>query len=89
MDYYQKEFEKLHEELHEVRLHYPLFNEDIDEIEEIKIKEINELLAKNDEFYFKKAIDKMKDLINYIKQTSTSINSEYKTFDKLAKVWKK
>ena len=89
MNYYYKEFEKLQEELHEVMHEYPLFKEDIDEIENKRIKEINELLDKNDEFYFKKAIDKLKDLINFIKNTSTSINNEYKKFDKLASIWEK
>ena len=89
MDYYYKEFDKLQEELHEVMHDYPLFKEDIDEIEDKKIKEINELLDKNDEFYFKKAIDKLKDLIFYIKDTSNKINNEYKKFDKLARTCSK
>ena len=89
MDYYYKEFEKLQEEFHDVMHDYPLFSEDIKEIEEKQIKEINELLDKNDDYYFKKAIDKLKDLINYIKETSTSIKKEYDTFDKLARIWEK
>ena len=87
MDYYQKEFIKLEEEFHEVMHDYPLFSEDIKEIEEKQIKEINELLDKNDDFYFKKAIDKLKDLIDYIKKTSENIKKEYDMFDTLANTW--
>ena len=89
MDYYQKEFAKLSEEFHEVMHEYPLFSEMIDDIEEHDIKEINELLGKNDEFYLKKAIEKLKKLIEYIKKMSSSINKEYETFDKLAGIWEK
>ena len=89
MDYYYKVFEKLQEEFHEVMHNFPLFKEDIDEIEDKKIKEINELLDKNDEFYFKKAIDKLKDLIKYIKDTSESISKEYNNFNQLANIWEK
>ena len=89
MDYYYKEFLKLEEEIHDVMHDYPLFKEDIQNIEEKDIKEINELLEKNDEFYLKKAIDKLKDLIEYIKKTSTSIDDEYHKFDKSASIWEK
>ena len=89
MDYYYKELEKLMKEFHDVMHEYPLFKETIDEIEEKNIKEINELLDKNDEFYLKKAIDKLKDLILYIKNTSTSMEEEYHKFDKLASIWEK
>lgn len=89
MDYYYKEYEKLQKEFHDVMHEYPLFKETIDEIEEKNIKEINELLDKNDEFYFKKAIDKLKDLIGFIKETSTNISNEYAKFDKLASIWEK
>ena len=89
MDYYQEEFAKLSEEFHEVMHDYPLFSEMIDDIEEHDIKEINELLGKHDEFYLKKAIDKLKKLIEYIKKMSSSINKEYETFDKLAGIWEK
>ena len=87
MDYYYKEFEKLQEEFHDVMHDYPLFQEIFEEIEEKDIKEINELLDKHDDFYFKKAIDKLKDLIKYIKDTSNSIKTEYEKFDKLAGIW--
>ena len=89
MDYYYKEFEKLQKEFHDVMHDYPLFKEIVDEIEEKNIKEINELLGKHDDFYFKKAIDKLKDLIDYIKNTSDSIKKEYEKFDKLAGIWEK
>ena len=86
MDYYEKEFLKLEEEFHEVMHDYSLFQEDIDTCEK-EIQEINDLLEKNDEFYLKKAIDKLKDLIKFVKNTSTSIQNEYERFDKLASIW--
>ena len=89
MDYYYQEFDKLHEEFHDVMHDYPLFSETIEIIEEKNIKEINELLDKNDEFYLKKAISKLKDLIIFIKDTSTSIKEEYNKFDKSANIWEK
>ena len=66
---------------------YPLFLETIRDIEDKDIKNINELLEKNDEYYLKKAIIKLKDLINYVKDTSSSIQKEYAEFDKLAHIW--
>ena len=89
MDYYYKEFSKLEKEFHKVMHDYPLFSEMICDIEEKGIKEINELLEKNDEYYLKKAISKLEDLIKYIKETSESIEKEYSKFDKLAKTWDK
>ncbi len=89
MDYYYKEFDKLKEEFHEVMHDYPLFMETIRDIEEKDIKELNELLEKNDEFYLKKAIRKLEDLIAFVKETSTSIKDEYAKFDKLASIWEK
>ena len=89
MDYYYHEFEKLEEEFHDVISHYPLFKEMIDDIEKNDIKEINELLENDDEFYLKKAIRKIKDLIAYVKKTSLRIDEEYQKFDKLAKEWEK
>ena len=89
MDYYYKEFEKLQKEFHDVMHDYPLFKETIDDIEEKDIKELNELLEKRDEYYFKKAITKLKDLIIYIKETSTTIKTSYEKFDDLAKKWEK
>ena len=89
MDYYYKEFSKLQEEFYDVMHDYPLFSETIEDIEEKDIKEINELLDKNDEFYLKKAISKLKDLVKYIKDTSDSIKLEYDKFDKLARIWEK
>lgn len=89
MDFYKEKWEKLQEEFHDVMHEYPLFSETIEEIEEHELKEINELLEKHDEFYFKKAISKLEDLISYIKKTSTDIEREYTKFDKLASIWEK
>lgn len=89
MDYYYKEFEKLQEEFHETMHHYPIFFEMIQKIQERDIKEINELLDKNDEFYLKQANSKLKSLIEYIKKTNESITREYNKFDKLASEWEK
>ena len=89
MDYYLKEQEKLQEELHDVMHHYPLFSEMIDEIFEKDIRDINELLEKNDEYYLKEANKKLSNLIDYIKTTSTKISKEYSKFDDNAKKWEK
>ncbi len=89
MDYYYKEFDKLKEEFHEVMHDYPLFSETIRDIEEKDIKEINELINKNDEYYLKQANRKLSDLIDFINNTSTSIKEEYQKFDKLASIWEK
>ena len=89
MNYYLKKFEKLQEDFHEVIHDYPLFKEIIDNIYDKDIKEIEDLVNKNDEYYLKKAIDKLERLINYIKDTSTKITLEYKKFDKLVSEWNK
>ena len=89
MDYYYHEFQKLQEEFEQVIHDYPLFSEMIDTIEEKNIKEINELLEKNDEYYLKKAIDELERLIEFIKNTSESIKKEYDKFDNLAGIWEK
>ena len=89
MDYYIKEFEKLQKEFHDVLHEYPLFLETVDDIYDKDIKEINELLEKNDLFYLKKAIDKLKDLIDFVKKTSTTIKEEYDKFDRIANIWQK
>ena len=85
MDYYIKEFEELKKDFEEYLKKYPLFQEIIDDIFDIDIKEINELLEKNDLFYLKKAINKMKDLIKYIKDTSLDIDKQYEIFNDLCK----
>ena len=89
MDYYYNEFSKLQKEFHDVMHEYPLFLETIQDIEDKDIKEINELLDKNDEFYLKKAIRKLEDLIEFVKNTSTCIKKEYDKYDKLANIWEK
>ena len=89
MDYYYKVFEKLQEEFHDVMHVYPLFQEMIDDIFDKDIKEINDLLEKNDEFYLKKAISKLEDVIEFVKDTSKEIDDNYKKFDTLASSWEK
>ncbi len=89
MNYYHEEFLKLQQEFHDTMHEYPLFQEMIDNIYEHDIKEINELLAKNDEYYLKEANTKLKNLINYIKNTNNEIEKEYNLFDKLAGEWEK
>ena len=87
MDYYYHEFEKKQEEFEEILHKYPLFQEMLDDLYEHDIKEINEFLEKNDEFYLKKALSKLDDIIKYIKDTSMSIDKEYEKFDLYAKNW--
>lgn len=84
---YYKDFEKLQETFHEYMHDYPLFQEMIDEIYDKDIEEINELLHKNDEYYLKKAIRKLEDLNDYIKDTSIEIDKQYKEYDSYAKYW--
>ena len=86
MDYYIKEFEELKKDFEEYLKKYPLFQEIIDDIFDIDIKEINELLEKNDLFYLKKAINKMKDLIKYIKDTSLDIDKQYNKYNDLCNI---
>ena len=86
MDYYIKEFEELKKDFEEYLKKYPLFSEMINDIFDIDIKEINELLEKNDLFYLKKAISKMKDLIKYIKDTSLDIDKQYNKFNDLCNI---
>lgn len=89
MDYYYHEFLELQKDFEKCLKDFPLFHEMIDEIYDNEIKEINELLEKNDEYYLKKAISKLQDVIDYIKKTSTNIDYEYNKFDKLAGKWEK
>lgn len=89
MDYYYNEFSKLKNDFYDVIRDYPLFLEMVRDIEDKDIKEINELLDKNDEYYLKKAIDKLERLIDYVKDTSKTIQKEYEKFDKLAREWEK
>ena len=87
MEYYHEKIKHLQDDFYDTLEEYPLFHEMIDEIYDRDIKEINELLEKNDEFYLKKVISKLEDVINYIKDTNRSINKEYDLFDKLSNRW--
>ena len=87
IDEYYKDFEKLQERFHEYLHKYPLFQEMIDNIYDKDIEEIYELLEKNDEYYLKKAIKKLDNLNDYIKETSEEIDREYKKYDNYAKHW--
>lgn len=89
MDYYNHEFEELHEEFEDTISNYPLFKEMIDDIYDKDIKEINSWLEKNDEFYLKKANSKLKEIIKYVKDTSTKINDLYQEYSNLASLWEK
>lgn len=87
MDYYINELNKKEELFHDIMHEYPLFPEMIDDIFDKDIKEINDLLEKNDEYYLKEAIKKLDYLIDYIKKNSETIQKEYDKFDSLAKKW--
>ncbi len=76
---------KLHDNLHE----YPLFQEMIDDIYDKRIPEIDKLLCKNEEFYYREAIKKLNKLNDYIVDTSKDIDKQYKLFDKQAIEWNK
>lgn len=87
IDEYYRDFEKLQEEFHENMHDYPLFQEMIDEIYDKDIEEINSLLEKNDEYYLKKAIKKLENVNDYIKNTSREIDKLYSEYDQYAKYW--
>lgn len=86
-DYYYHEFDDLIDDFNKNIQNYPLFKEIIDNIYDNDIKEINDLVNKNDIFYFKKAIDKLKDLNNYIINTSNYISKIYSEFEENVKIW--
>lgn len=82
-----EDFTKLQEEFHETIENYPLFEEDITRIFDKDIKDIEDLLDKNDEYYIKKAYSKLEDVIKYIKDTSTDIKTLYRKYDTLVEKW--
>lgn len=81
------EFEELQNEFHEVVENYPLLDEDINKIFDKDIKEISLLIDKNDEYYLKKAISKIEDLIDDIKEKSEKTEKIFQEYDKLAERW--
>ncbi len=82
-----KDFNKLQEEFHEVVENYPILEDDFNKIFDKDIKEIEELLDKNDEYYLKKANSKLEDLIEDIKEMSEDIKDLFDKYDSLTKVW--
>lgn len=81
------ELENLQEEFHETIENYPILEEDFNKIFDKDLKEIEELLDKNDEYYLKKAISNLEDLIKYIKDMSFDIKNLFNQYDKLTKIW--
>ena len=86
-DEYYHDFEKLIDDFHETLHEYPIFSEQINEIYDNDIKEIDELVNKNDLYYLKKAINKLNNVIDYIKDTNYKINKLYSEFDKKVIKW--
>ena len=84
-----KRIECLEKDLHENLHEYPLFQEILDDIYDKRIPEIDKLLYKNEEFYYREAIKKLIKLNDYIKDTSKDIDKQYKLFDKQAIEWNK
>ena len=76
---------KIHENLHD----YPLFKEILDDIYDKRIPEIDKLLIKNEEFYYREAIKKLINLNDYIVETSKDIDKQFKLYDKQATEWNK
>ena len=76
---------KIHENLHD----YPLFKEILDDIYDNRIPEIDKLLIKNEEFYYREAIKKLINLNDYIVETSKDIDKQFKLYDKQATEWNK
>lgn len=82
-----QEFEKLQEEFHKIIENYPILEEDFQKIYEEDLEEMEELLDKNDEYYLKKAISKLSDLNEYIKDMSLDTQNLFNEYDKLTKIW--
>lgn len=87
MDNLIKDFNKLQEEFHETIENYPILEDDFNNIFDNDIKEIEELLDKNDEYYLKKANSKLEDLIKNIKEMSEDIKDIFDKYDSLTKIW--
>jgi len=87
MDSFVDEFNKLQEEFHETIENYPILEDDFSEIYDNDIKEIEELIDRNDEYYLKKAISKLEDLIKKIKEMSKDIEKLFDKYDLLTKTW--
>lgn len=81
------EFNKLQEDFHETIEEYPILEEDFDKIFDDDIKEIEELVDKNDEYYLKKACSKLLDIIKKIKEMSQDIKDIFDKYDSLTKKW--
>lgn len=87
MDDLIKEFNKKIEDFQYYMDKYPLLHKDIHFIYEKKIKEIEDLVDKNDEYYIKKAIKEIDNLNDFIKDRSTKTNDIFKEFEKLSDEW--
>lgn len=87
MDSLINDFNKLQEEFHETIETYPILEDDFNKIFDNDIKEIEELLDCNDEYYLKKAISKLEDLIKKIKEMSEDIKNIFDKYDSLTKTW--
>lgn len=87
MEELYKDFEEANNKLHDVMHDYPLFKEDIDYIMEHDIKDINDLLERNDEYYLKKAIKQLNKLSDDLKTRSLLIDNLYDEFDKEVQKW--
>lgn len=83
------EFARLQEEFHETMENNPILNDDFDYIMNILIAEIEELIAKNDEYYLKKANDKLEDIIKNVKEMSLDIKKIFIKYDKDSSKWNK
>lgn len=81
------DFNSLQEEFHETIENYPILEDDFNNIYDNDIKEIEELLDYNDEYYLKKAISKLEDLIKEIKVMSVNTKMIFDKYDVLTKIW--
>ena len=80
---------ELEKKIHENLQDYPLFKEILDDIYDKRIPEIDKLLIKNEEFYYREAIKKLINLNDYIVETSKDIDKQFKLYDKQATEWNK
>lgn len=86
---YYNEINNLIEEMYETLKKYPITKENIDKIFEDDLVDIQKLIDTNDEYYLKKAITKLKDLIENIKEINYYTEKYYNELDSLINKWKK
>ena len=81
------DFDKLQEEFHETIENYPILEDDFNKMFDNDIKEIEELIDCNDEYYLKKANSKLETMIKEIKKMSKDIKDIFDKYNSLTIIW--